>query len=241
MPLAGIRVVDLTAWWAGPTATHLLACLGADAIHVESVSRPDGMRMNVGALRGSETWWERSILPCPPTPTSAVSPSISRPIPAWARSSDSCGLRTGRELHRGCSTTSALTRERLEAWNPGLITVRMPAFGLDGPWRRPGFAQTMEQLSGLAWLTGFADGQPHNQRGPCDPNGGVHAAFSLMCALEARRSDGRGRVVEAPFIEGRTERRGRGHCRVLDEWSRADARRQPVAALRSSGHLPVRG
>lgn len=54
---------------------------------------------------------------------------------------------------------------------------------------------------GLAWLTGFADGQPHNQRGPCDPNGGVHAAFGAMCALELRARDGRGRVVEAPFIE----------------------------------------
>ena len=43
--------------------------------------------------------------------------------------------------------------------NPRAVMVRMPAFGLDGPWRdRTGFAQTMEQITGMAWVTGFADG-----------------------------------------------------------------------------------
>ena len=38
--------------------------------------------------------------------------------------------------------------------NPRTILVRMPAFGLDGPWRdRVGFAQTMEQISGMAWIS----------------------------------------------------------------------------------------
>mgnify|MGYP000902700837 CR=1 FL=1 len=41
--------------------------------------------------------------------------------------------------------------------------------GLDGPWRdRVGFAQTMEQLSGLAWITGHPNDQPRIQRGPCE-------------------------------------------------------------------------
>ena len=45
--------------------------------------------------------------------------------------------------------------------NPELIMVRMPAFGLTGPWRKnTEFAQTMESITGMAWLTGFADGPP---------------------------------------------------------------------------------
>ncbi|NIR36890.1 MAG: CoA transferase, partial [Actinobacteria bacterium] len=60
------------------------------------------------------------------------------------------------------------TWEVLRRRNPSLVFARMPAFGLDGPWRdRPGFAQTMEQLSGLAWVTGHVDDQPRIQRGPC--------------------------------------------------------------------------
>jgi crotonobetainyl-CoA:carnitine CoA-transferase CaiB-like acyl-CoA transferase len=63
--------------------------------------------------------------------------------------------------------------------NPQAVVVRMPAFGLDGPWRdRVGFAPTMEQLSGMAWLTGYPDGAPMAPRGACDPLAGLHAAFA---------------------------------------------------------------
>jgi crotonobetainyl-CoA:carnitine CoA-transferase CaiB-like acyl-CoA transferase len=80
--------------------------------------------------------------------------------------------------------------------------VRMPGFGLDGPWRdRTGFAQTMEQASGMAWLTGFADDLPVIPRGPCDPLAGMHAVFALLAALEERRRSGVGRLVEVTMIE----------------------------------------
>ena len=63
-----------------------------------------------------------------------------------------------------------LTWERLHEINPRLVMVRMPAFGLDGPWRdRTGFAQTMESLTGLAWLTGLPDGPPTLVRGAVRP------------------------------------------------------------------------
>ena len=84
-----------------------------------------------------------------------------------------------------------LTWDYIHDLNPQLIMVRMPAFGLTGPWRdRTGFAQTMEQVSGMAWITGFPDGPPVIPRGPCDPLSGMHAIFALMACL----IDGTGRA-----------------------------------------------
>jgi crotonobetainyl-CoA:carnitine CoA-transferase CaiB-like acyl-CoA transferase len=78
----------------------------------------------------------------------------------------------------------------------------MPAWGLTGPWRdRSGFAQTMEQATGLAWVTGFPDGPPLIPRGPCDPIGGLHAAFATMTAILDRDRTGLGQMVEAPLVE----------------------------------------
>ncbi len=59
----------------------------------------------------------------------------------------------------------------------------------------------MEQVTGLAWLTGYVDDQPRIQRGPCDPNGGMHAAFAALVGLERRDRTGVGCLVEAPMFE----------------------------------------
>lgn len=90
----------------------------------------------------------------------------------------------------------------VSAANPRAIMVRMPAFGLDGPWRdRVGFAQTMEQATGMAWITGHAEGPPVIPRGVCDPIAGLHAAFAAVAALVVRDRDGTGVQVESTMVE----------------------------------------
>ena len=57
-----------------------------------------------------------------------------------------------------------LTADALLEINPRLVVARMPAFGLDGPWRdRVGFAPTMEQIAGLAWVTGQRTARPYRR------------------------------------------------------------------------------
>jgi crotonobetainyl-CoA:carnitine CoA-transferase CaiB-like acyl-CoA transferase len=90
----------------------------------------------------------------------------------------------------------------IRAASPTVTMVRMPAFGLDGPWRdRVGFAQTMEQASGMAWLTGQAGGPPLIPRGVCDPIAGLHAAFAALAALEVREATGQGMQLECTMVE----------------------------------------
>src|SRR5690606_8020339 len=61
LPLEGITVLDLTAWWAGPSGAALFGAMGAEVIHVESTRRIDGMRTAGGFFYGKqERWWEYS-------------------------------------------------------------------------------------------------------------------------------------------------------------------------------------
>jgi crotonobetainyl-CoA:carnitine CoA-transferase CaiB-like acyl-CoA transferase len=92
--------------------------------------------------------------------------------------------------------------ERVRQLNPRLVLVRMPAWGLDGSWRdRTAFAHTMEQFTGMAWLTGDPDGPPVCPRGPCDPIAGMHGALCALAALEQRERTGLGQLVEVPMVE----------------------------------------
>jgi crotonobetainyl-CoA:carnitine CoA-transferase CaiB-like acyl-CoA transferase len=94
-----------------------------------------------------------------------------------------------------------LTWETLHEWNPQLLVVRMPAFGLDGPWKdRAGWASSVDQVSGMAWVTGYPD-FPIVVRAACDPIGGMHAAFAVMLGLESRRRTKRGQLIEVPLVE----------------------------------------
>jgi crotonobetainyl-CoA:carnitine CoA-transferase CaiB-like acyl-CoA transferase len=203
-PLAGYRVLDCTAWWAGPEATHVLASLGADVIKIESVTRPDLMRMATVKAPSEPQWWEWGGIFHPVNASKrGVTIDLSRPA----------GVQVFERLVRDADAVVenytprvmeqfGLGWDRLKEVNPGLVMLRMPAFGLDGPWRdRTGFAQTMESMSGMAWVTGFPDGPPVLPRGPCDPLAGLHAVVALLVALAARRRDGRGRLVEATMME----------------------------------------
>src|SRR5262249_58392970 len=88
---------------------------------------------------------------------------------------------------------------------PDAVMVRMPAFGLTGPWRdRPGFAQTMEQITGMAWVTGYQGGPPIIPGGPVDPMVRAHAALAIRGALAHRGRTGDGPLVEGPLLEGAT-------------------------------------
>jgi crotonobetainyl-CoA:carnitine CoA-transferase CaiB-like acyl-CoA transferase len=85
---------------------------------------------------------------------------------------------------------------------PDVILVRMPGFGLQGPWRDyVGWALNFEQTSGMSAVTGYADGPPCNLQGPADPIVGVHAGIALLAALEHRRRTGEGQLVEIAQIE----------------------------------------
>lgn len=204
LPLDGVRIVDLTAFWAGPAATHLLGAFGADVVKVESIQRPDGIRYSGGMRSDVDDWWEYGWV------FHAMNTN-KRSVTLDLGSDD--GRRLFMSLVAGADVVIenfsprvmehfGLTADALLAVNPRLVVARMPAFGLEGPWRdRVGFAPTMEQIAGLAWVTGLPDGPPVAPRGACDPLAGVHAAFAVLAALNHAGRTGEGQLVELPMIE----------------------------------------
>jgi crotonobetainyl-CoA:carnitine CoA-transferase CaiB-like acyl-CoA transferase len=203
-PLEGLRVIDFTAFWAGPTATHILAALGADVIKIEGLSRPDGMRFSGGPPPTHERWWEcGSVFLSCNAGKRDVALELSKPgardlVLRLIATADLVVENFSPRVMAGFGLEWAEIRQA----SPRVSMVRMPAFGLDGPWRdRVGFAQTMEQASGMAWLTGQADGPPLIPRGVCDPIAGLHAAFAALAALEVREATGQGMQVECAMVE----------------------------------------
>jgi len=203
-PLAGLRVLDVTAFFAGPSCGQVLAILGADVTHVESIQRPDGARTYVGPLYGCDQWWELGKMWISTNHNKAdltlnLASARGRELfLELVAKSDVVLENFSPRVFENFGLDGAMLRER----NPGLIFVRMPAFGLDGPWRdMVGFAQTMEQMSGKAWVTGHLADQPRIPRGPCDPVAGYHAAFALLMALRERDRSGAGAHVEVAMIE----------------------------------------
>jgi crotonobetainyl-CoA:carnitine CoA-transferase CaiB-like acyl-CoA transferase len=141
--------------------------------------------------------------------------------------------------------------DTVHALNPHAIYLRIPAFGLSGPWReRGGFAQTMEQLTGMAWVTGYEDGPPIIPGGAVDPMSGTHAALAVVAALEHRARTGEGLLVEVPLAEvaaavtgeqvirysidktlmARNGTRGVFRCAGDDAWVAIDPDVDPLAA-----------
>lgn len=204
LPLAGVRIVDLTAFWAGPAATHLLAAFGADVVKIESIQRPDGIRYSGGMRDDVDDWWEYGwVFHAMNTNKRSVTLDLGSEE----------GRRLFTELVAGADVVIenfsprvmehfGLTAEVLLGVNPKLVFARMPAFGVEGPWRdRVGFAPTMEQIAGLAWVTGLPEAPPVTPRGACDPLAGVHAAFAVLAALSFAERTGSGQLVELPMLE----------------------------------------
>ncbi|SRX94407.1 formyl-CoA transferase [Pseudonocardia dioxanivorans] [Mycobacterium shimoidei] len=204
MPFAGLRVFDLSTFWAGAYLTCFLGAFGADVIKVESIQRPDGHRYSGSLLRNSEYWYEIGPLW---QGTNLNKRDITLDLSVEA--GRDLALRLAADADVVVENFSprvveqfGLDFDSLVKVNPDVIMVRMPGFGLQGPWRDyVGWALNIEQLAGMSAVTGYADGPPCNLQGPADPIAGVHAAVALLAALEHRQRTGEGQLIEVAQIE----------------------------------------
>lgn len=200
LPLDGIRVLDLTMMWAGPYATRVLAEMGAEVLKIESPSAWDNIRTLI-PLEGIEEPWNGSYY-----------------FNDYNRDKKSVTLdlsqARGRDLFLGLVAQSdvvienyrasvmdnlGLGYETLRGARADIIVISMAGFGKFGAERdHVGFGPIIEQMSGLASLTGYGDDEVPYKTGVSygDPVAGKAAAAAVAMGLIRRRKTGLGVHVD---------------------------------------------
>lgn len=228
LPLAGLRVAEITVVWAGPHVTQLLAEWGADIIRVEPANKPQPYTRG---LESVPTRAQARALVAKGIPTRLVANDAA--LDPWNRNASfnsharhkrsmTCDIMTpeGREallrLLQHCDVLvennvpetmdkAKLSWEELHTHNPRLIMLRMPAFALDGPYRNyRAFGLHVEALIGHTHLRGYPGESPEllSESLASDGLAGVQGAVAVLMALRHRDRTGEGQLIEMPLTEG---------------------------------------
>ncbi len=198
LPLAGMKVLDLTRALSGPFCTMILGDLGADVIKVEPTPAGDMIRA-WGPFDHGESIYYLSAN------------RNKRAIGVEFRSE------AGRKLIRDMSLASdvvvenfkpgtlaaiGLDPDALRAEKPELIVASISGFGKDGPLGdRPGFDQIAQGYSGLMSVTGMSQTQPTRVGVAIgDLTAGMWTAMGVLAAWIERTRTGRGQNVETSLL-----------------------------------------
>jgi len=204
LPLADIRVLDISTVLAGPGCARHLADFGADVIKIERPGVGDTAR-NLGWRdpADGETFFFKGA--------NRNKRFIELDLKTRGGRSTLLELVETADvlvenMRPGKMEALDLGPEVLLAHNPSIVIVRISAFGQTGPYsERPGFATMAEAMSGFAAINGPADGAPMLPPiALTDEVTALAAAFGAMVALHT----GVGQVVDANLLESMIQMMG---------------------------------
>lgn len=217
LPLEGVRVADLSMWFAGPMASRLLADMGAEVIKIESPNHLDPWRGPIVYDPKVTLRYPSGMIPERPYNCSAGFNLQNRNKYGIALALDTP---EGRRLFSKLVKISDVVLENysprvmgklgfdyteLERINPQIIMMSLPALGSSGPDKNyVAFGDTIDCMSGMAYRTGYIGEEPMLQSGLAygDPLSGMNAAFAVVAALRHRRRHGHGMHAELSQVEG---------------------------------------
>ncbi len=196
LPLAGVRVMEMTNVIAGPVAGRLLADLGADVVKFESpdgdISRPAGGAGFIAFNAG-----KRAISVNTRTEDGK---EIARRL---ASVSDAILA----NMRPGATDRMGLDRQTLQRLNPRLIQAHITAYGWDGPYaQRPGVDPIAQAITGLQRAQGGYGSPPVylSALAPCDYTGGALGALGAVLGLVARERFGIAQKVDTNLLASGT-------------------------------------
>ncbi|HEX7128196.1 MAG TPA: CoA transferase [Thermodesulfobacteriota bacterium] len=193
-PLDGVRVLDFTLHNAGPFATMLLACMGAEVIKVESAMRLDIHRRPHPVYgRLDVPNFEQVQMRKRSVRLNLKDPRGIELARALAKVSDL----VAESFRPGVMDRLGLGYADLSKLNRRIILLSVSAAGQTGPEREnPGYAPIFGATGGLGYLTGYEDGPPVEIRHIMDHSVGLSAACGALFALYHQRRTGEGQHVD---------------------------------------------
>jgi formyl-CoA transferase len=195
--LAGVRVLDLTQFEAGPSCTEALAWLGAEVVKVEN---PQGGEAGRFSLRGSsgqgqDSWYFLLF--------NANKKSITVNLKSER------GLKLVKDMAKradvmvenfapGAIERLGLSYEVVRAVNPSIVYAQVKGFGTGGPYENAlAFDMIAQATGGVMSITGEHDGPPLKPGATLGDTGtGMLLAISILAALYRRRGTGQGERIE---------------------------------------------
>lgn len=202
-PLQGIKVLDISRFIAGPYCSMLLADMGAEVIKAERAGKGEDSR---GMLPFVGEGDDRVSLYYTQYNKNKRGVTVNFRDPRGMELIKGLIPRVDvlvENFRPGTLDKMGLTKETLEALNPGLVVVSISGFGQTGPYRdRAAFDCIGQAMGGIMGVTGTAGGDPLL----CgtwigDFSTGIYAAFGAVCALLHRQSTGEGQTVDLSLVE----------------------------------------
>src|SRR5215510_1211370 len=199
--LAGVRVLDLTQFEAGPSCTEALAWLGADVVKVENPQGGEAGRSLLGRQSGpsqspnQDSWYfllfnanKKSI---------TVNLKSERGLDLVKNMAKRADVMV-ENFAPGAIERLGLGYNVVRAVNPGIIYAQVKGFGTGGPFESSlAFDMIAQATGGVMSITGELDGPPIKPGVTLGDTGtGMLLAISILGALYRRKSTGEGHRIE---------------------------------------------
>jgi crotonobetainyl-CoA:carnitine CoA-transferase CaiB-like acyl-CoA transferase len=208
LPLEGVRIIDLTAVWAGPYATRVLGDMGAEIIKVEGAANPDMLRSLAMLAEPDPRSYNkaayfnhnnRSKLACS---INLTHPDGVKLLLELVKTADVII----ENFRADVMDRFGLGYDAVRAAKPDIIYVSMPGHGKSGPEaHHVAYGTNVEQLAGLVSITGYIGDEPHKSGiSYGDPTAGMIAAGAVVTALLYKKRSGNGQYVELAQRESLT-------------------------------------
>jgi formyl-CoA transferase len=192
-PLKGVKVIDFSHAWAGPTCTMLLGDAGADTIKVEPTTGDFYRTAMDGAVFINVNRNKRSIaLDLKTNEGRRIALKLLERADVLVEN-----------FVPGVMDRLRLGYQTISKMNPRIIYCSISGFGQEGPYhKRPSFDPVAQAMSGIMLATGEPDRPPVRILPPMlDYSAGIHAAYGVIIALLNRQQTGKGERIDISLMD----------------------------------------